>query len=258
MLNVKKKLVIDLQNRIAEIEIAEFHIDGSEADNLVEYIENPLKDSGLNKTAQDEVNNQILTEVTSLGLDQSDKVTTKWITENPEDTPFLMSTKLEDTPGITSLMKTVKAMSSDFSGINACLVTFYPDGSSKTRLHADRAAYISQDVPICNYSIGSERTISFFNAKVHSSPALKSVTMASRSLLVMKPSCQDRLKHIVVPDPLVTEPRFCLSFRKVVPLHPDPIICKDADNTKSATVLIGTSITKRINPAKIVGKHGNP
>jgi lysophospholipase L1-like esterase len=80
--------------------------------------------------------------------------------------------------------------------------------------------------------------------------------MDDLSLLVMKPPCQDRLKHIVLTEENVTDKRFCLSFRYVVPISPETLKA-DIDYPHSrtpTTVLIGTSITSRINPHRVVGK----
>ena len=70
----------------------------------------------------------------------------------------------------------------------------------------------------------------------------------------MKPPCQDRLKHIVLTDEKATGPRFCLSFRHVVPITPETSKNEMDCPRTPATVLIGTSITSRINPYRVVGK----
>ena len=76
--------------------------------------------------------------------------------------------------------------------------------------------------------------------------------MNSRPLLIMKPWCQDKLKHVVLPDPYVSGNRFCISFQKICPITNAP--APDEPVQPPTTVQIGTT---RINPAKIVGKSSS-
>jgi hypothetical protein len=69
----------------------------------------------------------------------------------------------------------------------------------------------------------------------------------------MHPNCQQKLKHIVIPNPDAVGPRFCLSFRRVKPIS-EKKQTQETSAEPPTTVLIGTSVTKRINPCKIVGK----
>jgi hypothetical protein len=74
----------------------------------------------------------------------------------------------------------------------------------------------------------------------------------------MRPGCQEKLNHVFFPDPTVSDHRFCISFRKVmgitvIPITGDTVVPHESIEPP-ATVLIGTSIKKRIDLAKIVEK----
>ncbi len=248
-----KSLLVTLNNRIHELEKAEFKIEEDEIDELVELVPQPLDNSDLDPDARTNLAVRVLTDLSALDIGRDmNSVSTCWLMENPANTPFLVGQNIEEFPGIKQLLDMVKSSVPDASGLNSCIISHYPDGKVKTRLHSDKSAFLCESSPICNYSFGESRDIAFYNAKLHSGPLLKKFTMDSRSLLIMRPGCQDKLKHVVLPDPNVTSHRFCISFRKIVPISSIP--AEDEPVQPPATVLFGTSITTRINPVKIVGK----
>ena len=162
---------------------------------------------------------------------------------------------MDDFPHLKELQQIINSHDQCIGDLNACLVTYYPSGHVESRPHADNSSYICGDSSICNFSLGDTRKIAFFNAALHSSPPLKTVKLEDRSLLVMQPNCQNQLKHVVLPDATAGN-RFCISFRKVVPLNPAmENENQNAGPPKEVTILLGNSITKRINPVKIVGKY---
>ena len=247
-----KKLIVQLQARISKIEIEEYKLDDKEIDSLVVYDENPLTKAGVNVS---ELLPRVMKDITEITSESSkqDSISTHWILDNPSITPFLVGKEMKTFPGISDLLTQIKSLDQDNEHLNACLLTRYPDGEAKSRLHSDGEVYICDDSPICNFSIGEQRTIKFFNARLHSGPALKSIPMNSLSIVTMRPSCQQKLKHIVLPNRDAVGPRFCLSFRKVKPITLKNQVQEEATEPPS-TVLIGTSITKRINSSKIVGR----
>ena len=247
-----KKLIVLLNNKISEAEQLQFKLKEDEVDNLVKLIEKPLDDSNLEPDDKSELVQKVIQELASLEISKvTENVSTCWLLENPGATPFLTGQTFENFPGIKQLLHVVKSTDSSASGLNSCLISHYPNGKVKTRLHSDNSAFICDSTPICNFSIGESRDIAFYNSKLHSSPPLKRFTMNSQSLVIMHPGCQEKLKHVVLPDPNVSGNRFCISFRKVVPISS---VEPEEPINPPATILIGTSITKRIDPAKLVGK----
>ena len=250
-----KKLIVCLNNRINEIEKSEFKIEPEVVDSYVEYIEDPLERVLDSADSKQTLINTVFQHLPSLDLPSSTSPTTLWLLENPSLTPFLEGRNISETPGIKEILESVRKLDDSMEGLNSCLLTLYPNGNSLSRVHSDKAAYLCDDSPICNFSLGDSRSISFFNAKLHASPPLKTFTMASASLLVMKPGCQDKFKHSLIRDPSKDNTRLCLSFRKVKPLTAQSESSPSESPTEPpATILIGTSITKRIQPSKIVGK----
>ena len=248
-----KKLIVILNNRISELEQAEFKLEDNEVDELVELVEKPLDNSDLDPNDRTDLAVQVLSDLAALDISQDENnVSTCWLMESPTNTPFLVGKNISESPGIKQLLDLVKSSVPDASGLNSCLISHYPNGKIKTRLHSDKSAFLCESSPICNYSFGETRDIAFYNAKLHSGPPLKKFSMASRSLLIMRPGCQEKLRHVVLPDPGATSNRFCISFRKILPITSAP--SAEEPVQPPTTVLIGTSITTRINPAKIVGK----
>ena len=247
-----KKLIVLLQARLSKIEIEEYKLDDNEVEALVEYDENPLEKSGANVA---ELLPRVMKDITEIVSESAkqDSISTHWILDSPSSTPFLVGKEMSKFPGISDLFTHIKSLNQSNECLNACLLTKYPDGGAKSRLHSDGEVYICNESPICNFSIGEHRTIKFFNSRLHSGPALKSIPMNSLSVVTMRPSCQQKLKHIVLPNPNAVGPRFCLSFRRVKPIS-EKKQDQEACSEPPTTVLIGTSVTKRINPAKIVGK----
>jgi hypothetical protein len=60
--------------------------------------------------------------------------------------------------------------------------------------------------------------------------------------------------HILLPSDNAA-PSVCLSFRELVPIAAKQTGVDSSEGNLSTTVLIGSSITTRINPAKIIGKR---
>ena len=177
-------------------------------------------------------------------------VHTKWILKDPSMTAFLHGEDMKDFKNVSKLLDMVNEHDQCIGDMNSCLISYYRDGQTKTRQHSDNQEYLCSESSICNLSLGENRKILFFNALKHSSPPLKSFDLADKSLLIMQPGTQTKLKHLVAPNNS-TNGRYCLSFRRVKPLN--NITCPEIEN--DLTVILGTSITSRIDQERIVGKY---
>ncbi|KAL5259106.1 hypothetical protein ACHWQZ_G009533 [Mnemiopsis leidyi] len=261
-----KTLIIRANKRLETLEKAAYQLKEDDVSQLVQYIPNVLNEvpqPDLEKLMEDVHN-----DLNKLGLDESHKsgLKTQWLVKEPKEFGFLNAASISESSGIDSLRKAISAVDPTFSKLNSCLISYYPDLNTHTRLHSDDLPYLSQSSPMCNFSIGCSRKLGFFNAKLHSSPMLKSITMEDKSLLVMRPKCQKILKHSLLkdhPDSQGTGQRVCISFREVVPItaqKPGNLVddtLENKDKQLNTTILIGSSITTRIDPKKIVGKSSN-
>ena len=136
--------------------------------------------------------------------------------------------------------------------LNACKLTHYPNGNAATRQHSDNEPFVSSDSSICNVSIGPKRNIDFFTINQHTGPPVKTFTLQDKSLLIMQPGVQQKLKHKLQPSS-DSQPRQCLSFRNI-DLQSDNRSTKKPLH-ESLTVILGTSITRELKPKKLVGKY---
>jgi alkylated DNA repair dioxygenase AlkB len=259
-INECKALIVKANNRITELEKAAYHMKDEEVEKYVKYVPKPL--SSVPQEEYQLLIQNVREDLKLLKMDIASpenshrQLTTKWLVNDPTKFGYLNSHKFDKYKGILKLCSTISELDTSFQKLNSCLITLYPDGSKKTRLHSDKLPYISENTPICNISIGSKRKLAFFNSMLHSSQPLRTFEVEDESLLVMVPPCQDKLKHILLPCD-EAGPRVCLSFRELIPLNDNQIGADSSDGDLPTTVLIGSSITTRINPAKIVGKKIN-
>ena len=114
---------------------------------------------------------------------------------------------------------------------NSALVACYPDHRASLKLHADNEhEQINQSSSICSFSIGANRVIDFIPNRKNNSPL--SIDMKHNSLVIMKPGCQQIMRHKVDPGPVPPDNnispvwRFSISIRKC--LHDNDI---DKDNS---------------------------
>ena len=287
-----KKVLVLASNRIKDMEIQmkSIPMTETEIDSLISFIpdllDNPsqphdisvsgalVEDNKSNsvKISEEELTSGIEEDLNALGLDvdgQSDKqknddISTVWLLNNPNEAPFLDGRDMNEFPNILHLQKLINSHDQCIGTMNSCLISFYPNGNSASRKHSDNQSYICNSSSICNFSLGDPRKISFFSKLSHTSPPVKSFNLDNKSLLVMQPHCQLKLEHMIYWN-ASTSGRYCLSFRKVVPLNnlskanindlnPDQLINAPPTN-KEISVIFGTSITTRINPDKLVGKY---
>ena len=262
-LQMCKQYLTMVENRISELK-KPTSIQDNEVDELVTHIPNFLEDVSTSTVLKSTTDNSdyvnldlIREEIKPLNLENSKiKVSTQWVIKNPSEVPFLKGKLMSDFPVIEKLLNTVNEHEKTVGELNSCLISFYPSEATDSRLHADDNAYICSNSSISNVSFGDPRKISFFSRMSHSSPPIKSYSLQNKSLLVMQPSCQQKLNHLVYPSKGTDGGSYCFSFRKVQSLDN----CSrntDIKPSKQITVLLGTSITKKIKPHKLAGKKSD-
>ena len=192
--------------------------------NLVNYI----SDIGVD----DDLIGRLYKEAESLDLktrSASAKVKTQWLSDhslsyeygNEKHDPKPLS----EFTATSELMALCNAQESTTQNANVCLISAYNSSKSMLRPHADDEEYIiDQHSSICTFSVGATRTLQFSKKpnkhkqkgkgkKAAFKPVL-SISMQHKSLTVMKPGCQQRLLHQVLPgDPYDNEVRYSWSFR---------------------------------------------
>ena len=127
---------------------------------------------------------------------------------------------IKDSNAIHELMQQINRK--DGLDMNSCLVSYYARGNVYARLHDDAEETLDQTQPICVVSLGAKRTIDFFHqGQDGRSKPSHSITPDDGSLYRMQPGCQQYFRHRVRSDPREPSPRYCLSFRRMLP-HPEP------------------------------------
>ena len=281
-----KSLIVKANNRLQTLEKIAYQVTEEDVSDLVQYtpnalshmtetdtesllarVKDDLKKLDMHKADQDDGAEMVENESVNPRENNTQKqsLKTKWLVENPSDFGFLEAAKISDFPGISALREKIATSEPSFAKLNSCLISYYPNSNTKTRLHCDDLPYLSSESPICNLSLGCPRDLGFFNAKLHASPLLKSYKLEDQSLLVMKPDCQKKLKHTLLRGTAMGTTtggqRVCISLREVVPISShkteDSSTLEEDNRNKVTTVLIGSSITTKINPEKIVGRSTN-
>ena len=237
-------------------------------------------------------------EVESLGLKAaSGSTSTKWLSADEE--AYTWSSRsgketvnqpisIDSFPVIMELLQKVNKEAK--TDLNSCLVTFFPDGKSGIRLHADSEDEMDPDSPICVFTIGAGRRVEFLSTyQTASQTPLLTITPKEGSLYIMRPGCQSFFRHRVptVKDSVCC--RYSLSFRKKIPKNgsiiippvpqpkpelsgspvkslidhfdgttssstaPKPASVKSTKR-KCTTVLFGTSMTLHIDSDNIAGR----
>ena len=240
---------------------------------------------------------KILSELETLDCKSADnKTVTKWLTSTGEQYVW-SSTKtgqltvkepinISEYPGILHLMRDIN----DKFGttLNSCLVSHYKNGKCCTRFHADDETSLDKSQGIFVASFGASRTIDL-NKIERDNRGTSDFSLKSHdcSVYVMKPGCQDHFVHRVRHELSVTDGRYSISFRCMIPkssqkegavnaeslseaaetqgqqLQPPPHLADPVNRTqpqlklkrRKTTVLFGTSVTKFIQ-AKRLGLRG--
>ena len=237
----------------------------------------------------------ILAELESLQFKSSkrDKCVTKWLTSTGEGYSWSSSSgqpivkepiDITRYPGINALMQDINQKFG--VDLNSCLASYYDNGVSATRYHADDESSLDQSQGLFVVSFGAERRIDL--KPMESDKRFKTdffIRTEDCSLYQMKPGCQQYFVHRVAQEKSVKGSRYSLSFRRLIPSvklessstsqpsrpsssppppppalpvnqpspspSPDPILYYRTSPRKprirKSTVLFGTSMTKRVN-----------
>ncbi len=190
-----------------------------EPSSLVEHV--PATDL---PSLDDKLYKEILSELDSMELNNKPgKVHTKWLSPSSAsynyskvvNKPYPMS----DYPHICKLMEIVNSHQSTTGDMDSCLVSSFNCHKASLSLHRDDESFISQTSSICTMSFGAPRQLELvFDGKKNFRTDL-TLPATDRTLNIMKPGCQQAMRHRVPPGkaPTVGTPswRFSLSFRKL-------------------------------------------
>ena len=155
----------------------------------------------------------------------SRKVKTFWLNTSSGSYKYSGATHephlISNYPSISALMdKLNKSDTVPGDNLDSCLVTCYSTAKKSLTVHADDEKEICQMSSICNVSIGSTRTIEFEPKVSNYKGALVcTFDLEHCSVNIMKPGCQQVLKHRVIPAEHQVghqNIRYCLSFRKYI------------------------------------------
>ena len=276
-----RKLLVALNSRIQELEVREDTVSNSELENITSYT--PDFPNSYNYHHNISVSSEMANISTAVDPNHVEEVITKvmdelnhlnsniksnttgvdgyWLLNNDirSEHSYLKSSDIGNTPAINELLQLVNEHDQCVGELNSCQVLYYPNGSSATRCHSDDEPYLSQTTSICNVNLGAPRVFAIYDKHKHDGTIRKSITVSDKSLLIMQPEFQHKLKHKLCPDPTSSEPRWCLSFRCLTPIG----LNKQTDeNTKSSgdkmTVILGTSITTGLKTDKLAGPKIDP
>ena len=223
MLNLNEVLSSISSATVSELQKLQKAVNGELSDrekykaNCVEYCQN---------VCDDDLLDEVWSDCESLGLlDSKRKTDSQWLrTENEPYTyhdtnPVHNAKDITTFPGLYKLLQQINADQRFTGPLDSCLVLKYSCTSASLSPHADDEECIDQEKSICNFSIGSRRTLEFYN-KYGKSKHVKSVLMESNSITHMKPGCQQLLKHQVRAETntrvSVDEVRYSISFRSLV------------------------------------------
>ncbi len=219
----------------------------AEPSSLVEHVPAaglPNLDDGLYK--------EIISELESMQLTgDSGKVYTKWLSPSSEQYNYSKVVNkpvpLSDYPNISKLMDIVNNHKSTTGDMDSCLVSRFNSHKTKLSLHRDDEPLISQKSSICTMSFGAPRQLELvFDGKKNFRTDL-SLPATDRSLNIMKPGCQQAMRHRVPAGKAsnIDSPswRYSLSFRKLAPPS-----CPEQQ----------TSPNKPTHPSPNTRTHGQP
>jgi len=197
------------------------------------------------------------------------KAAAKWLSSNNEpyiyndSNPFHAATDIHNYPGICKLMKQINSDPTFTGPVDSALILKYSSGSTSTSLHADDEDHLDQTKSICNFSIGSTRTIEFYdknNIRKH----IRTVEMGNNSMTHMKPGTQQLLKHMVRGTKGTPGVRYSISFRALVkkdkPPAPTPLETPVTDTTpptpkRRVCLIAGDSYPARLDVGRLSRKN---
>ena len=215
----------------------------------------------------------LLGECEDLTKNSKNGVNTHWLCSKPE--PYIYPDKnpvhspkdINDFPTICKLMNLVNSSDKIDGPLDSCLVLKYSDSAAALREHADDEKLIDQNKSICSFSLGATRTIDFYN-KSGRSKLITTHNMEQDSLVIMKPSCQQKLLHCVRADKTrstKSQVRFSISFRAICldesantpdEVHVDTLVSPPSKKNPASkvTLIAGDSYAARLDESRL-GKN---
>ena len=174
-------------------------------------------------------------------------------------------------PNIKRLLSLVNSSTEITGPLDSCLVIKYKNSLTSTSLHCDNEPLMDQEKSICSFSLGSERTLEFYEGTSKNPKCAKKIRMKNNSLVVMRPGTQQNLRHAVRAEPATqgTSPenlgqvRYSLSFRAIVKTgNPagsqtnSTVTSTHAGNNvqqpkQKVTLVAGDSYAQRLDSAKL-------
>lgn len=162
----------------------------------------------------------ISTELNSLYQNECSNKKYMWLTNADTSYAFggrkYQPVNMIDYKGISAIMEKINSELN--LQLDACLVIRYVHGNEALSLHQDNESVLDDAHPIVITSLGSARTLEFWDSRSESTGKLvKKVTPVQGDLLLMNKGCQDNLWHKVLVDRSSDSSgsRFALSFRKL-------------------------------------------
>ena len=101
---------------------------------------------------------------------------------------------------------------------NSVLLNHYADGKDTIDWHADKEPQLGEDPMILMVNLGATRIFKMKQIKADEGQERRKVDvkLENGDVLVMLVGCQKRWLHAIKGEPLVTEPRISLTFRRVI------------------------------------------
>ena len=215
-------------------------VEKTDLENLVNHVHGYIPSEELNEL-------NIEKELEDLYHDKHAKNKYVWLTNSNVPYHFggktHVSRSMEEQNGISILMKKIN---DDHNWhLDSCLVVKYSNSSQALSLHQDDESILDSSHPIVIASLGTPRTIQFWDSNSESSGRLvKEVTPAQGDLVIMEKGCQEHLWHKVLGGSTSNlGVRYAISFRKLrmkmlpngFPVHPDRAAVTQASTSGQAT-----------------------
>ena len=232
----------------------------------------------------DNFDEELLADVVSLGMfnkKNSNKTVSQWLSSDSRDYCFSDSPRFKHPPkpisaypGINKLLKKVNDSPITTQDLDAALVIVYNTKQAALNFHDDAEQLIDGNSSIATVSFGATRTMEFCRKGVTPSVPEHSFPVSNHDLVVMKPGCQEALKHRILQgsgeEDSANDWRVCISFRKITPVHEtDPDISfgdvkveanhsgvtKLSPSPQKINLVVGDSFSEGLNAEKL-GRNG--
>ena len=213
----KRAMLIALSDNIKEHEGTEAK-DTSNLGNYVDFVPSFIKDNLLIDGVQLELDSM------KLNAPNSRQVKTFWLNSTMHSYNYTGKNNpahlISSYPNINKLLDIVNKSEYSNNKLNSCLITCYGNSKKSLTLHSDNEPEICQQSPLCNITFGCTRKIDFVPIYGGHTDPICSFDLDHCSLNVMKPGCNQLLKHRVPQGEHITNGnnvRYVLSFRRFIP-----------------------------------------